>query len=393
MLAFALVSGLLWCACASAHPALYRCSGTQGETVFTSHPDQYRHCGLISDATMSPHRAKTVPTHLVIQSNDIAMSGTGNTPAVGNIAMSTAGQTAGPETARAAKPNPAVITVTPLHAESAPVVRSLPSPDVDVLAIGKPWPMSVLDAIATDLLPKLLEPRKPAAAAPARSALTQPANTVVAAPVTVSATMPAPLPAPKHGAVYKIARSDGTIEYTNIAARAQGTNATMLFTYLIRCYACNVHSNVDWNTVALHLKDYDDQIHAAAAKAGVGEALLRAVIHAESGFNPRAMSYKGAQGLMQLMPGTAADMGVSDAFDISQNIGGGAKYLAQLLHDFKGDVTLAAAAYNAGEAAVRKYNGVPPYDETQVYVKRVAILRDRYLKALHPTALAAAGAQ
>src|SRR6185437_7610253 len=176
MLAFALVSGLLWCACASAHPALYRCSGTQGETVFTSHPDQYRHCGLISDATMSPHRAKTVPTHLVIQSNDIAMSGTGNTPAVGNIAMSTAGQTAGPETARAAKPNPAVITVTPLHAESAPVVRSLPSPDVGVLAIGKPWPMSVLDAIATDLLPKLLEPRKPAAAAPARSALTQPAN-------------------------------------------------------------------------------------------------------------------------------------------------------------------------------------------------------------------------
>jgi len=257
-----------------------------------------------------------------------------------------------------------------------------------VLQIAKPWPMAVMDTIATNLLPKLLESSQPqpAPASSASSSSTRPTRSD--APVTASA-----VPAPRRGAVYKITRADGSIEYTNIASRAQGTNATMLFTYIITCYACNVHSRINWNTVALHLNEYDDVIRDAAARNGVSEALLRAVIHAESAFNPRALSYKGAQGLMQLMPGTAADMGVTDAFDAAQNISGGAKYLAQLLRDFNGNVEFATAAYNAGEAAVRKYNGVPPYDETQVYVKRVAILRDRYLKALHPAALAAAGAQ
>jgi soluble lytic murein transglycosylase-like protein len=110
--------------------------------------------------------------------------------------------------------------------------------------------------------------------------------------------------------------------------------------------------------------------------------LLRAIIHAESGFNPRALSYKGAQGLMQLMPATAFELGVGDAFDPAQNISGGARYLAILLHDYHGDVKLAAAAYNAGAGAVAKYGGVPPYAETEVYVKRVALLYQRYRKAL-----------
>jgi soluble lytic murein transglycosylase-like protein len=139
---------------------------------------------------------------------------------------------------------------------------------------------------------------------------------------------------------------------------------------------------VDWNTVALHLKDYDDAIHAAAKKSGVGEALLRAIIHAESGFNPRALSYKGAQGLMQLMPGTASDMGVVDAFDAAQNIRGGDQYLAQMLKNFGGDERLATAAYNAGPGAVQRYADVPPFAETRVYVERVATLRERYRKAL-----------
>ena len=95
-----------------------------------------------------------------------------------------------------------------------------------------------------------------------------------------------------------------------------------------------------------------------------------------------ALSNKGAQGLMQLMPETAGDLGVNDAFDVAQNISGGAKYLAQLLKDFNGNMQLATAAYNAGEGAVQKYGGVPPYDETQVYVQRVQQLRDRYKKAL-----------
>lgn len=364
--------------------ALYRCNGSHGETVFTSHPSEYRACKWVSGSREAPHPQKLAALELKPVM-----------PEPASLVVSAAASDAPAQSAPVAKANPAVIHVMPLAAASAPVVRTLPSPDAQVLAIGKPWPMAVMDAIATGLMPKLLgvSTNKPPPAASASAPLTPPAQAAVATSPPVQPQI-AELPrAPTHGAVYKIARADGSVEYTNIIARAQGAHATMLFTYIISCYACNVHSRVDWNSVALHLNQYGDQIHTAASQNGVGEALLRAVIHAESGFNPRALSYKGAQGLMQLMPATAADLGVSNAFDVAQNIQGGARYLAQLLHDFHGDVRLAAAAYNAGEAAVRKYNGVPPYDETQVYVKRVAILRDRYLKALHPTALAATGMQ
>lgn len=349
--------------------ALYRCSGSQGETVLTNFPSRYYACKWISGSRSISHRKPAKQKQAV--------------PVPASRVQS---DRSSPR--KEARANPAVIQIKPLPAASAPVVSALPSASQGVLPISKPWPMAVMDTIATKWLPKLLEssPPQSAPAAPAPSSLMQPAG----GDATSTASAPT---APKRGAVYKVTRKDGTIEYTNIASRAHGAHATMLFTYIISCYACNVHSRVDWNRVALHLNDYDDAIHAAAAKSGVGEALLRAIIHAESGFNPRALSYRGAQGLMQLMPGTASDMGVTDAFDVAQNIGGGAKYLAQLLHDFNGNVTLAAAAYNAGAGAVRKYNGVPPYDETQVYVKRVAILRNRYLKALHPGALAAAGVQ
>ncbi|HEX7370934.1 MAG TPA: lytic transglycosylase domain-containing protein, partial [Rhodanobacteraceae bacterium] len=130
------------------------------------------------------------------------------------------------------------------------------------------------------------------------------------------------------------------------------------------------------------LTAYGNDIAAASKMTGVDAALLRAIIHAESGFNPRALSYKGAQGLMQLMPATAFELGVGDAFDPAENISGGARYLATLLQDFHGNVKLAAAAYNAGAGAVTKYGGVPPYAETQVYVKRVALLYQRYRKAM-----------
>ena len=140
----------------------------------------------------------------------------------------------------------------------------------------------------------------------------------------------------------------------------------------------------------LNLTAYADTIRAASIEYGVDEAFLRAIIHAESAFNPRALSLKGAQGLMQLMPGTASDMGVLDAFDSAQNIRGGARYLGQLLHDFDGNERLAAAAYNAGPGAVQRYNGVPPYAETQVYVKRVDTLRKRYGAAIHPPLTACA---
>lgn len=183
-----------------------------------------------------------------------------------------------------------------------------------------------------------------------------------------------------HGAVYKIARKDGITEYTNI--KPSGRAFAVLFTYIATCVACDVHSSIDFAHTALNLDAYRSEIATAAAEYGVDRALLRAVIHAESAFNPLAVSRKGAQGLMQLMPGTAGELGVTDAFDVAQNIRGGARYLAQLLKNFNGNTQLATAAYNAGAGAVQKYGGVPPYDETQVYVQRVETLRDRYRKAL-----------
>ncbi|MBO9663712.1 lytic transglycosylase domain-containing protein [Dokdonella sp.] len=182
------------------------------------------------------------------------------------------------------------------------------------------------------------------------------------------------------GSVYRVQRKDGIVEYTNI--RPQGGAFAVLFTYIATCVACDLHSKIDFARTALNLDAYRNEIAAAASDFGIDASLLRAVIHAESAFNPMALSNKGAQGLMQLMPGTANDLGVTDAFDVAQNIRGGARYLSQLLQTFNGDAQLATAAYNAGPGAVQRYRGIPPYDETQVYVQRVSTLRDRYQKAL-----------
>lgn len=143
------------------------------------------------------------------------------------------------------------------------------------------------------------------------------------------------------------------------------------------CYACNVNSSVDWYTTRLH-DGFGDHIRVASEAYAVDPALVRAVIHAESGFNPMARSGKGAAGLMQLMPGTARDMGVTNSYEVGQNIMGGVRYLAYLLGEFKGDISLATAAYNAGPGNVTKYQGIPPFAETQAYVKRVGILYQRY---------------
>jgi soluble lytic murein transglycosylase-like protein len=131
--------------------------------------------------------------------------------------------------------------------------------------------------------------------------------------------------------------------------------------------------------VAQAVSAYDAIISEAAAKYNIDPALLKAVIHAESGFKPNAVSPAGAQGLMQLMPSTAAALGVTDPFDPEQNIYAGARYLRAQLDRFGGDVALALAAYNAGPGAVARYGGVPPYKETQRYVQRVLELRNAYL--------------
>jgi soluble lytic murein transglycosylase-like protein len=116
------------------------------------------------------------------------------------------------------------------------------------------------------------------------------------------------------------------------------------------------------------------EIEQTAGRYGVDHRLVKAVVQIESGGNPRAVSPKGARGLMQLMPARAEALGVRDSFDPGANLDGGVRHLRELLTRFSGDLTLALAAYNAGEEAVRLHNGVPPFRETQEYVRKVLAL-------------------
>ena len=123
---------------------------------------------------------------------------------------------------------------------------------------------------------------------------------------------------------------------------------------------------------------YEQQIEAAAAKYGIDPAVLKGLIKQESGFNPNAGSSAGAQGLTQLMPGTASSLGVTDLHDPAQSIDGGAHYLKMQLDRFGGDYSKALAAYNAGPGAVQRFGGIPPYSETQNYVKNVLSFAQQY---------------
>jgi soluble lytic murein transglycosylase-like protein len=125
---------------------------------------------------------------------------------------------------------------------------------------------------------------------------------------------------------------------------------------------------------------FDDLIYASSERYGVDPALVRAVVKAESNFNVAALSRKGAQGLMQLMPDTARLYNIVDAFNPTENIEGGVQHLKLLLDKYRGDLQLTLAAYNAGIQAVEKYGGIPPYAETREYVKRVLNFHQRYSK-------------
>ena len=124
-------------------------------------------------------------------------------------------------------------------------------------------------------------------------------------------------------------------------------------------------------------QEWIPRIRRASSRHGVAEALLAAVLKAESNFNPYAVSPKGAKGAMQIMPGTGRDLGLRNFFDPEENLDAGAAYLASMLREFS-SLELALAAYNAGPGAVRRHGGIPPYEETQTYVVRVLSLFNRY---------------
>jgi soluble lytic murein transglycosylase-like protein len=180
--------------------------------------------------------------------------------------------------------------------------------------------------------------------------------------------------------IYVFREKDGTIRFTDRTPPAD-TEAKVFTAHAVNFsyYRGNARYSFSKRALSsrLFLKLYETAIKNAARENAVDPALIKAVIHAESAFNPGAISRKGAVGLMQLMPGTARDLGVR-AHVAEENIDGGVRYLAYLLKQFGGNLSNAVAAYNAGEEAVRKYNGIPPYSETQEYVRRVLALKESY---------------
>jgi hypothetical protein len=168
-------------------------------------------------------------------------------------------------------------------------------------------------------------------------------------------------PAPVRAEVYRLKAPDGTIHFTNAPTDPQ-----------YRRLGIATGSEAGWLRLPQgDTRPYLHEIVEASSRYGVPDRLVTAVIRAESGFNPRAVSRKGARGLMQLMPATASNLGVRNSFDPRENIHGGVRHLRALIDRFPGNLPLAIAAYNAGEKAVLSYGGIPPYPETQEYVAKV----------------------
>ncbi len=177
------------------------------------------------------------------------------------------------------------------------------------------------------------------------------------------------------GGIYKYVEKDGTIVYTNVPPKgAQARQARKVEGEFRPAPSVDKPARITtWSRRSLD--EYDAFIEEAAIRYKMPPALVRAVMHTESAFDPNALSQVGASGLMQLMPGTARDMYVKDIFDPKDNIEGGVRYLRVLANEFDGDMVKMVAAYNAGPDAVKKYGGqVPPYPETQAYVRKVISL-------------------
>ena len=168
--------------------------------------------------------------------------------------------------------------------------------------------------------------------------------------------------------IYRYVDANGTIHFTNTPTTPR--------------YQLFKKSRTKRSVGAINTARYDHLIKEVSERHSINPALVKAVIKAESNFDPYAVSKKGAQGLMQLMPGTMKDLKVYNPFHPRDNINGGVKFLKQLLVRFNNDLPLSLAAYNAGPTVVEQYEAIPPYQETQHYVKKVLNYFDRYRQEL-----------
>ncbi len=166
--------------------------------------------------------------------------------------------------------------------------------------------------------------------------------------------------------IYRAEGADGVISFTN-----QPSRGSVLYIKAAPKKKSAATPVMPSDTSPERFTRYDAHLHQAASLYQIPVELIRAVIRVESDFDPRAVSRTNARGLMQLMPATAQRMLVTDVFDPRQNIFGGVRYLRILANLFNGDLALTVAAYNAGEGAVMRYGGIPPYEETQSYVAKV----------------------
>ena len=177
--------------------------------------------------------------------------------------------------------------------------------------------------------------------------------------------------------IYTYVDKDGVMHFTNVPT----SNIIPYSVYIKESSGSRSNSTSSVRSRAGDSSPFQGLITRAAKEHGIAEPLLKAIIKAESNFDPSAVSKKGAKGLMQVMPNNFKALQIRDPFDPEQNIMGGARYFGQLMKRFEGDLRLAIAAYNAGPDAVEQYNRIPPYKETMNYVKRVMKYYNDYRKS------------
>lgn len=201
----------------------------------------------------------------------------------------------------------------------------------------------------------------------------QKTHRLLIAAVLALVSITAGVPAPARADIYRYEDPDGTLHFTDAPTDKR-----------FKVFMRDIKKDKKLRTAfklpgyARNPAEFEPIIESCSLQYGVDKSLVKAVIHAESGYNPGAVSSKGAQGLMQLMPKTAQGLKVNDCFNPQDTIRGGVRYLRFLLDTFKGDESLALAAYNAGMGNVAKYGGIPPFPETRSYVAKVLSYRNSY---------------